>query len=187
MEQRTITANGLEFAYLRRGPEDGPLALCLHGFPDTAHTWRYLLPELAAAGFRAVAPFLRGYAPTQIPADGRYQIGALVQDANALHEALGGGRGRRAHRPRLGGAGHLRRGGPRARRAGAARSPRPSLPRRPSACRCSPTPSSSGAGTCSSSSRRWPRWRCRSTTTPSSTTSGGTGHPATTGRGTWPG
>ena len=64
MEQRTITANGLEFAYLTDGPDDGPLALCLHGFPDTAHTWRYLLPELAAAGFRAVAPFLRGYAPT---------------------------------------------------------------------------------------------------------------------------
>jgi pimeloyl-ACP methyl ester carboxylesterase len=86
-----IAANGLEFAYLSDGPEDGPLALCLHGFPDSAHTWRYLLPELAAAGFRAVAPNLRGYAPTSVPTDGRYQVGALVQDANALHEALGGG------------------------------------------------------------------------------------------------
>jgi pimeloyl-ACP methyl ester carboxylesterase len=86
-----IAANGLEFAYLSDGPEDGPLALCLHGFPDSAHTWRHLLPGLAAAGFRAVAPFLRGYAPTSVPADGRYQVGALVQDANALHEALGGG------------------------------------------------------------------------------------------------
>jgi pimeloyl-ACP methyl ester carboxylesterase len=86
-----IAANGLDFAYLSDGPEDGPLALCLHGFPDSAHTWRYLLPELAAAGYRAVAPFLRGYAPTSVAADGRYQVGALVQDANALHEALGGG------------------------------------------------------------------------------------------------
>jgi pimeloyl-ACP methyl ester carboxylesterase len=86
-----IAANGLDFAYLSDGPEDGPLALCLHGFPDSAHTWRYLLPELAAAGFRAVAPFLRGYAPTSVATDGRYQLGALVQDANALHEALGGG------------------------------------------------------------------------------------------------
>jgi pimeloyl-ACP methyl ester carboxylesterase len=91
MEERTVTANGLDVALLTDGPEDGPLALCLHGFPDTAHTWRYLLPDLAAAGFRAVAPFLRGYAPTQIPGDGRYQMGALVQDVNALHEALGGG------------------------------------------------------------------------------------------------
>jgi pimeloyl-ACP methyl ester carboxylesterase len=90
MEQRTIEANGLEFACLTEGPERGPLALCLHGFPDTAHTWRHLVPELAAAGFRAVAPFLRGYAPTQVPADGHYQIGALVRDANALHDALGG-------------------------------------------------------------------------------------------------
>ena len=89
MEQRSITANGLDFAILTEGPEDGPLALCLHGFPDTAHTWRHLLPELAAAGFRAVAPFLRGYAPTPVPADGQYQLGALVRDANALHEALG--------------------------------------------------------------------------------------------------
>jgi pimeloyl-ACP methyl ester carboxylesterase len=91
MDHRTISANGLEFAYFEDGPADGPLALCLHGFPDSAHTWRYLLPELAGAGFHAVAPFLRGYAPTAIPADGRYQIGAVVRDANALHEALGGG------------------------------------------------------------------------------------------------
>jgi pimeloyl-ACP methyl ester carboxylesterase len=91
MDQRTVTANGLEFAYLESGPPDGPLALCLHGFPDSAHTWRYLLPELAAAGFHAVAPFQRGYAPTEIPKDGHYQVGALASDANALHEALGGG------------------------------------------------------------------------------------------------
>ena len=68
----------------------GPLALCLHGFPDAAHTWRHLLPALAGAGFHAVAPFMRGYAPTEIPADGAYQLGALVADAVALHEVLGG-------------------------------------------------------------------------------------------------
>jgi pimeloyl-ACP methyl ester carboxylesterase len=68
----------------------GPLALCLHGFPDTAWTWQHLLPALAGAGFRAVAPFTRGYAPTGIPADGAYQAGALVADAVALHQVLGG-------------------------------------------------------------------------------------------------
>ncbi|MFC6887124.1 MULTISPECIES: alpha/beta fold hydrolase [Actinomadura] len=87
----TIKANGLEFGYLSAGPEDGPLALCLHGFPDSAHTWRHLLPELAGAGYRAVAPFMRGYAPTGVPADGAYQSGALAADAVALHEAFGGG------------------------------------------------------------------------------------------------
>ena len=85
-----VRAGDLTFGALVAGPEDGPLALCLHGFPDTAHTYRHLLPELAAAGFRAVAPFSRGYAPTDVPADGRYQTGALARDANALHEALGG-------------------------------------------------------------------------------------------------
>ncbi|MBG0830564.1 alpha/beta hydrolase [Planomonospora sp. ID67723] len=88
MEIRTITANGVDFAYLEMGR--GPLALCLHGFPDTAHTWRHLLPELADRGYRAVAPFMRGYAPTSVPADGAYEGGALVADACALHEALGG-------------------------------------------------------------------------------------------------
>ena len=43
----------------------GPLALCLHGFPDSAWTWRHLLPALADAGFRAVTPSMRGYAPTE--------------------------------------------------------------------------------------------------------------------------
>jgi len=46
--------------------------------------------ELADAGWRAVAPFMRGYAPTSLPSDGCYQTGALIADANGLHEALGG-------------------------------------------------------------------------------------------------
>jgi pimeloyl-ACP methyl ester carboxylesterase len=85
----TLQVNQTEITCLDTGGT-GPLALCLHGFPDTAHTWRHLMPELAAAGYRAVAPFLRGYAPSAIPADGRYQTAALALDANALHEALGG-------------------------------------------------------------------------------------------------
>ena len=83
-----VDANGIEFGFLEAG--SGPLALCLHGFPDSAYTWRHLLPELAGAGFHAVAPFMRGYAPTALAADGCYQLGALVADAVALHEALDG-------------------------------------------------------------------------------------------------
>jgi pimeloyl-ACP methyl ester carboxylesterase len=89
--QGTIEANGLTFAYLAAGDDDKPLALCLHGFPDSAWTWRHLLPSLAAAGYRAVAPWLRGYAPTTVPADGHYQAGMLALDACALHEAFGAG------------------------------------------------------------------------------------------------
>jgi len=62
----------------------------LHGFPDSAHSWRHLLPALAQAGYRAVAPWTRGYAPTGLAPDGLYQIGARARDASALHEALGG-------------------------------------------------------------------------------------------------
>lgn len=86
--QRAVIANDLEFGILEVG--SGPLALCLHGFPDSAHTWRHLLPALADAGFRAVAPFMRGYAPTGIPADGRFGLEELAADAVALHDALGG-------------------------------------------------------------------------------------------------
>ena len=87
---RTHIANGLNFTCFEAGPIDGPLALCLHGFPDTAHTWRHLLPRLADAGYHAVAPFLRGYAPTEVPDDGRYDTGTLALDVCALHEVLGG-------------------------------------------------------------------------------------------------
>jgi len=86
----TVSANGVEFAYFSAGQPGSPLALCLHGFPDSAHGWRLQLPALADAGFHAVAPFQRGYAPTAVPSDGLYQTGALATDANALHEALGG-------------------------------------------------------------------------------------------------
>jgi pimeloyl-ACP methyl ester carboxylesterase len=80
----------MTFHALAWGPADGPLALCLHGYPDTAWTWRYLGPHLAERGWRVVAPFTRGYGPTDLAPDNRYQVGALVADAVAAHEALGG-------------------------------------------------------------------------------------------------
>ena len=90
MKQSTIRAGELDVAFFECG--DGPLALCLHGFPDSPHTWRHLMPALAAAGYRAVAPYMRGYAPTSVASSGVYQTAALSRDANALHEALGGDR-----------------------------------------------------------------------------------------------
>ena len=89
IRQDTVKADGLTFGVLTCG-DSGLLALCLHGFPDSAHTYRHLLPSLASAGFRAVAPWLRGYDPTEIPADGDFSIGRLAADANALHASLGG-------------------------------------------------------------------------------------------------
>lgn len=90
--QHSIRANDLNISYFAAGLDnDGSLVICLHGFPDSAHTWRHLLPQLADAGYRAVAPFLRGYAPTEVPTDGRFQTAASAMDALALRDALGGG------------------------------------------------------------------------------------------------
>jgi pimeloyl-ACP methyl ester carboxylesterase len=83
---RTVSANGLRFAYLEDGR--GPLVLLLHGFPDTAHSWDDVRPQIAARGFRAVSPWLRGYAPTAIP-DRDTDFETLGRDALALIEALG--------------------------------------------------------------------------------------------------
>ncbi len=88
-ENGTIRVGDLDVSYLSAGLDnDGPLVVCLHGFPDSAHTWRHLLPRLAAQGYRAVAPFLRGYAPTSIPTDGRLQTAASALDVIGLTEAL---------------------------------------------------------------------------------------------------
>src|SRR5690349_24505056 len=65
-----------------------PLAVLLHGFPDTAHTWRHLGPVLADQGYRVVAPFMRGYAPSGVPADGRGDVAALVSDLRGIHREL---------------------------------------------------------------------------------------------------
>lgn len=87
---RHLDANGIRFAALEWGPSDAaaPIALLVHGFPDTAHTWDAIGPELARAGYRVVAPFLRGYAPSEVPArdpDAR----TLGEDVVALVDALG--------------------------------------------------------------------------------------------------
>ncbi len=71
------------------GPPTAPIALCLHGFPDTAYGWRKIAPLLVDAGWRVVAPFMRGYAPSSIPADGSYHVGALIDDALQVLEAAG--------------------------------------------------------------------------------------------------
>ncbi|MCV7178540.1 alpha/beta fold hydrolase [Mycolicibacterium sphagni] len=81
-----VEANGLRFAYLEEG--SGPLVLLLHGFPDTAHTWDDLRPRIAARGYRAVSPFMRGYHPSEVPsADASQEV--LARDVLTLISALG--------------------------------------------------------------------------------------------------
>jgi pimeloyl-ACP methyl ester carboxylesterase len=92
-DPRRVTVGDLELACLTSESIDDsgrPLAICVHGFPDSAHTWRYVMADLDAAGYRVVAPFLRGYAPSGVPADGCVQTGASVMDVIGLHEHFGG-------------------------------------------------------------------------------------------------
>lgn len=81
-----VEANGLRHAYFEEG--EGPLVILLHGFPDTPHTWDASRPALAAAGYRVVTPFLRGYAPSGIP-DEDTTVRTQGEDVLALIEALG--------------------------------------------------------------------------------------------------
>src|SRR6516225_2041472 len=81
-----VQANGVRFAYLEQG--SGPLVIFMHGFPDNAWSYRKQLQVFADAGYRAVSPFLRGYAPTEIPADGVFDPIALGKDLEALIAAL---------------------------------------------------------------------------------------------------
>jgi pimeloyl-ACP methyl ester carboxylesterase len=90
MEQLRVDANGMSFAALAWGDPDAPLALLVHGYPDTAYTWRHLGPELADLGWRVVAPFTRGYGPTDLAPDDSYLVADQARDLLELHTALGG-------------------------------------------------------------------------------------------------
>ena len=60
-----VTAGVLEVAVELHGPQDAEAVILLHGFPDDVRTWDGVAPPLAAAGFRVVVPYLRGYGPTR--------------------------------------------------------------------------------------------------------------------------
>src|SRR5271165_6168028 len=83
-----VTLRGLSWEP-RDAAAGAPIALCLHGFPDTAHGWRLLAPRLAAAGWRVVAPFMRGYAPSTLAAHGSYHVGAQMDDALRVLDGVG--------------------------------------------------------------------------------------------------
>jgi pimeloyl-ACP methyl ester carboxylesterase len=86
---RVVTAAGT-FECFEEGEAKAPLVLCLHGFPDTAYGWKPMLGILAKAGYRAVAPYMRGYHPS-IQA-GPYHIDRIADDVIALADALSPGR-----------------------------------------------------------------------------------------------
>lgn len=84
---RTLHAGGLSSSALELG--EGPTLFCLHGFPDNHHTFHPQLPALAGAGFRVVAPLLRGYEPSSQPANGDYSLVSLAEDLLEWMDELG--------------------------------------------------------------------------------------------------
>lgn len=76
--------------YLEAGPEDGPLLIFIHGWPDIALTWQYQMKAFAGLGFRVAAPDTRGYGKSSAPRDKRaYRMEQLVKEQLALLKQLG--------------------------------------------------------------------------------------------------
>ena len=88
LTHRTIEANGIRVHVVEQG--SGPLVLFCHGFPESWYSWRHQLSALAAAGYRAVAPDMRGYGRTDQPENiDQYTLCHLVGDMVGVLDALG--------------------------------------------------------------------------------------------------
>ncbi|MFB6281610.1 MAG: alpha/beta fold hydrolase [Haloferacaceae archaeon] len=89
-ESVTVGTNGIELHAVAAGPEDGPLAVLLHGFPEFWYGWHAQIRPLAEAGYRVVVPDQRGYNFSDKPSGiDAYRIGELADDVTGLIDALG--------------------------------------------------------------------------------------------------
>jgi len=88
MKHTTIETNGIQKHFVEQG--QGPLVMLCHGFPESWYSWRHQLQALASAGFRAVAPDMRGYGQSERPEEiDKYTLLHLVGDMVGLLDALG--------------------------------------------------------------------------------------------------
>lgn len=89
MERRRIATNGITLDVTLDGPEDGPAVLLLHGFPESAVSWRAQIHALSGAGYRVIAPDQRGYGHSDAPeAIDAYTVLHMTGDAIGLLDAL---------------------------------------------------------------------------------------------------
>ena len=90
MEHLRIPCGDLVLDAVASGPADGPVVVLLHGFPQTSWTWHAVWPQLAGAGYRTVAPDLRGYSPDARPEGiDAYRLEHLVGDVLAVLDHVG--------------------------------------------------------------------------------------------------
>ncbi|WP_255170473.1 alpha/beta fold hydrolase [Natrononativus amylolyticus] len=91
VDHRDCLVGGLRLHYVAAGPTDGPLVVLLHGFPEHWYSWRRQLPALADAGYRVVAPDMRGYNRSEKPHGvDAYRLERLTGDLTGLIETLEG-------------------------------------------------------------------------------------------------
>ena len=85
--ERSVELASGHFTYLEQGPAEAPLIILAHGFPDYPKTFLPLMAHLCRAGYRCVAPFLRGYAPSVLtgPYDRQRVGGGLLHGLPVLH------------------------------------------------------------------------------------------------------
>jgi len=88
---RTVESPRHRTAWIETGPEDGPLVIFVHGWPELGLVWRRQMMHFAALGWRCVAPDMRGYGGSSVPqSTAAYGVRELVGDMVELHDALGG-------------------------------------------------------------------------------------------------
>ena len=86
---KVVKCNKVEYHYLESG--QGPTLFLLHGYPDNAYSWEHQIRFLSAQGYRVIAPFLRGYAPTVTPKNSYFDRATLAIDVACLIKVLNDG------------------------------------------------------------------------------------------------
>src|SRR5689334_23939148 len=74
---RMVATNGIHLRVAEAGPETGPLVVLAHGWPESWYSWRHQIPAIAAAGYRVIAPDMRGYGGSDRPPN--------VEDYDIMH------------------------------------------------------------------------------------------------------
>jgi pimeloyl-ACP methyl ester carboxylesterase len=88
MSERRVATNGIELSVVDEG--NGPLVVLCHGFPELAFSWRHQVPALVAAGYRVLAPDMRGFGASSAPPEvDAYDVATLCGDMCGLLDAVG--------------------------------------------------------------------------------------------------